>query len=344
MNIDFNNLEDSISVIRQGTLFENHGAFADCYTCDGFRAMTIQQFKDEVVPRLHDTEMGGPFFHYVIRDLANGAFFTVEPDCVFEFHVKDLKQISTNDVIKELKSSDTNNSWNIDLNLNCPFPIVSLKQNSVAWNIVLKVQQLRFMFNSSIHPVLNRIIYLPPVLYKLTANRADNSPQVSGICVLLSDAANIEDMKLADLALPNVYNASSRFSICVGSSRSTERVNLKSLGYAQVACKALELFVSSMFNRDLFSNDRLPSNLLAVFTELYEGADNKKKQNIKATLKSFVEDVDDVLKSIKEGKLNTALSTLTDIYMALFIICLSFPEGHTKLAWKRAESRAFFDA
>ena len=332
-----------VVVGRTGELFESHGAFVEKYTCSKYRFMTIEQFKKDVVPTLESSEAEGKFFHYILRDLSKGRFFTVEPDGVHEFYVERAYQIYTEALIKEIKERENNkvNKPSLALDLNCSAQVVSYKEFTNSIELTLKIPSIKILFHHEIHEKLNIPIYLPPLLYKVQLNIQNNVPLRTFVYVLKEDSVLTKNIVIGDLALPNIYAESSNHQICTGTTRFREDVKFESMTPAMVASKAFELFLSSNFNFDLFMLERLPPNLLAEF-----------KRRIVTCTEEQLAQIKDIFTSIPTSsstkktidfdawmKEENDQNSITQIfsrghYLAMLIWCLNDKKGHERLQWK----------
>lgn len=332
-----------VMVGRVGELFENHGAFVDKYTCDKYRFMTVEQFKNEVVPTLESSETSGDFYHYVIRDLSQNRILTIEPDGVHEFHVKDMRQMFSTEFIRYIIENNKNKEDRelLNLDLNSSAPVIRYKEFSNSLEVVLKIPSLKMLFHHEIYPALNIPIYLPPLLYKVRLNKISNVPETTFVCALVEDSILSENIVLGDLALPNIYSASSNFAICTGSTRFRSNVEFDKMTATMAANKAFELFLSSNFNFDLFLVGRLPSNLFSEFEKKLSSCSEIQLKQIEKMFNSIPEALTRKSFKFKDwlGKKPLEKESLDKgHYLAMLLWCLNEKKGYENLKWLKVAS------
>lgn len=122
---------------------------ATAFDIESYRTMTIEQFKQEVVPNLKSSDAEGPFSYYVLRDLSEGSYITIMPDGVIEYKVRSVKETEMKTLIETLRTnSNRQDACLIPMILNCPFPVYSYAEKDNLWEITIKTPETRFINGS----------------------------------------------------------------------------------------------------------------------------------------------------------------------------------------------------
>ena len=241
-----------------GTLFEANGSVATAMYVSKFRTMTIDQFKEEVVPTLKSSPAEGTFHYYIIRDLSGGRYITVQPDGVTELMVNGLKEVPVEDLIHEIKKAGTARDTVFKRYMvNSPLPVYYVAEGEGFWEIAVKTPETKFKYISDYTEDLT--IYMPPSVYVLRCTEK-NLYVSSRLYVLVKDSIDPRKVALARPCLPNI---SDTCNICVGRTRFTDNSEV-SLKPIQCVAAGWELLLGSTWNSDYKWSSKFPSNLYEV--------------------------------------------------------------------------------
>lgn len=264
MPIDVIDGTTSQSEIRVGEIFKEYGNVAINFNVSGYRTMTLDEFKQDVLPTLQPVKCSQSMSYYVIRDLSNKACYCLLPDCVEEFHVSSWYEIPTNDLQKQLLKTARDKA-ETEIVFDLPVPLLKYRYSDISWTAIVKIPHTKFMYRSTLlgeHIGDGILINLPSCVFKVKAN-SNNVVQHVAVYVIKEDSVVLDNIKLAHLSLPNIYSDG---SICMGSTRITDQTNIKSKG--QLVMAVWDLFINSNWNLDLLSSGRFPDNLSAVYESL----------------------------------------------------------------------------
>ena len=239
---------------------------ATCFHLNGYRTMTIEQFKQEVVPTLKTSDAESKFSYYVLRDLSNGRYITVMPDGVIEYKVSSVNECSLEALKEKLLAADREQQETLaPIVINSPFPVYSYAEKGDLWEITVKTPETRFRYK---HEGLFRnpdeapFIYMPPLLY--TVMYSGQIFRNSWVSLLQADSVDPQRIVKAHLPLPNIWTDT---RICVGSTH-VVNVSDKPLSKMQLLLQSWDLFLNGIHNNDLLRDDLFPVNLDSVFESL----------------------------------------------------------------------------
>lgn len=247
-----------------------NGGVSTAYKLEGYRTMSVEAFKEHIVPTLKSTEASGKFSYYVLRDLSNNRIFSIYPDGVIEYKVDCLYEVPSDDVIKKLLETTDTRSKIKTYVINSSMPIWSYGENEVYWEMAVKVPETRFQFK---HPQMFKDgqfpwIYLPPCKYTVKGHSSSNTVAETRIEIITMDSVAPKNCKFAHLPLPNIYGDG---RICTGSTHLTENYDPKSWSKYQVVMTAFDLLIGTNWNYDLMGYAQFPDNLDEVLEENYPG-------------------------------------------------------------------------
>ena len=244
---------------------------AAVYEISSFRTMSIDEFKEKIVPELHKSPASDSFFYYVLRDLSHNRVFSLYPDGVLEYKVDGLREVPTEVLVEQLCKSNGDSNSIKDYIVNSSFPLWSYGENNSFWRMAVKIPETRFQFR---HPRMFikdedfPWIYLPPCVYTVTARKGSNTVADTNIKLLLQDSMAPEKCVFAHMPLPNIYPDG---NICMGSTAITDSYDPSTWSKSRVVSTVFDLFINTNWNYDLLHTCDMPENLNAVFEELYPG-------------------------------------------------------------------------
>lgn len=240
---------------------------ATSFCISSYRTMTIEQFKQEVVPNLKSSDAEGPFSYYVLRDLSEGSYLTIMPDGVIEYKVDSVRETEMKILVDNLLTSRNREDVGLaPMILNCPFPVYSYAEKDNLWEITIKTPETRFKYR---HEGLFRdndeepFIYMPPLLY--TVRYSGQAFRESRVCLLSFDSVDPARIVRAHLPLPNIWPDT---KICVGSTH-VENASNREQNKTQLLLQSWDLFLNGRHNFDLLDRAYFPENLDQIF-EKYE--------------------------------------------------------------------------
>ena len=145
------NEREALSVLIEAT----GNGIATRYNIDSYRTMTIDQFKEEVVPTLKSSEAEKDFSYYIIRDLSRGNIHALLPDGAIEYKVRTLVDVPVGDLLDELQDLRTEDDCLVPRVVNSPFPVYSYVEKGACWKMFVKIQ--RRMWMQPIHVLYHMI-------------------------------------------------------------------------------------------------------------------------------------------------------------------------------------------
>lgn len=246
------------------------------YNIDSYRTMTLDQFKEEVVPTLKSSEAEKDFSYYIIRDLSRGNIHALLPDGAIEYRVRELVDVPVGELLDELQEIRSEDDCLVPKTVNSPFPIYSYVEKGACWKMFVKIPETRFRYK---HPGLfdsaddYPFIYMPPVVFGVYF-----SGQIfreAYIKVLAEDSLADRNIRFGMLPLPNVWNDS---KICMGGMRVVNS-SQENLSKAQLLLQTWDLFLNGNANEDLLHVENFPENIKEVF-EKYATKEQKEEISI----------------------------------------------------------------
>lgn len=264
MPIDLIDGTTSQSEIRVGEIFKEYGNVAINFNVSGYRTMSLDEFRKDVLPTLQPVKCSQAMSYYVIRDLSHKTCYCLLPDCVEEFRVSSWYEITT-DKVREKLMKEAGPSAEKEIVFDLPVPLLKYRYNETSWTAIVKIPHTKFMYRSTLLAEYigdGILINLPPCIFKVKANNNDVVQQVA-VYVIKADSVVFDNIKLAHLPLPNIYNDG---SVCMGSTRIEDQASITSKG--QLVMAVWDLFINSNWNLDLLTSNILPDNLSAVYETL----------------------------------------------------------------------------
>ena len=258
-------------------LIEAGGGCASAFSIDSYRTMSIDQFKEQIVPTLKSTPAEGRFFYYVLRDLSNCRYFTIYPDGVVEYKVEGVHEIPANKLVEVLMEESNRDRALPTKIINSSLPVYEYGEDSMGrWKMSVKIPETRFKFRNSFfytdedqYPY----IYMPPVLYTVEASK-ENVISNSHVKVLVQDSFDAAKCKFGHLALPNIYQSG---KICRGRTYLQDSEDTENMSKMRIIASSWDLFINSLWNSDLLYDTLFPDNLDEVFNTLENPSDLYKK-------------------------------------------------------------------
>ena len=258
-------------------LIEAGGGCASAFTIESYRTMSIDQFKEHIVPTLKSTPAEGRFFYYVLRDLSNYRYFTIYPDGVVEYKVEGINEIPANKLVESLIEESNRDRTLPTKIINSSLPVYEYGEDSMRrWKMSVKIPETRFKFRNPFfyadedqYPY----IYMPPVLYTIEASK-ENVISSSFVKVLVQDSFDAAKCKFGHLALPNIYHTG---KICRGRTYLQDSEDTENMSKMRVIASSWDLFINSLWNSDLLYDTPFPDNLDDVFDTLESPSDLYKK-------------------------------------------------------------------
>lgn len=257
-------LVDPLKQLSMGAavLYEMTGSgVATAFKISGWRPMTIEQFKNEIVPTLQPSQAEGKFHYYVLRDLANSRYLTVYPDGVIDYKVEEVVDAPAADVVQAL-IEDAGDDNTVETVINSSLPVYGFKEGTT-WSLSVKIPETRFLFrNSSLfaNTADAPYVYMPPVIFKIVGRQEHIINRY--VWLLAQDSISEEFVKKAKLPLPNVWSDG---KICVGRTAALNEKTGKP-SKMQLLMQAWDLFINSDWNFDLLCSTAFPDNLDTVYT------------------------------------------------------------------------------
>ena len=240
---------------------------ATAFSIESYRPMTIEQFKQEVVPNLKSSDAEGPFSYYVLRDLSNGSYVTIMPDGVMEYKVSSVRETDMKTLVDTLLANRNRDDIGLaPMLINSPFPVYAYAEKGSLWEITIKTPETRFKYR---HEGLFRntdeepFIYMTPLMY--TVKYSGQAFRESKVCLLAFDSVDPAKIVRAHLPLPNIWPDT---KICVGSTHVENAVNREQTK-TQLLLQSWDLFLNGRHNFDLLDRACFPDNLDQIF-EKYE--------------------------------------------------------------------------
>ena len=145
MAIDLYSQNPGVTEVRTGALFRCSGSMISRMSIEAYSAMSVSDFVKNIVPNLRDNNYDENLSYFVVRDLTHRQIFTVMPDGVEYFKVRDMEEVPAEDVLEALKATmETSGSNIIQRNfLNVDIPIFSYGENRHVWEVVCKIPPTR---------------------------------------------------------------------------------------------------------------------------------------------------------------------------------------------------------
>ena len=281
-------LIDPLKQLDRGAaiLYEMTGSgVATAFRISSWRPMTIQEFKDEIVPTLQSSQAEGPFHYYVLRDLSNGRFLTIYPDGVIDYKVESVTDTSTQEVVQGLIEGSGDDT--VETVINSSLPVFGYKEG-MTWSLSVKIPETRFRFrNSNLFATTDQapFVYMPPVIFKVVGRQEQIVNRY--VWLLYQDSISADNVKRAHLPLPNIWSDG---KICVGRTAALNEKN-STPTKMQLLMQAWDLFINSDWNFDLLSSAVFPDNLEAVYNScrdpdsiLVKKANTARETNVKKLL------------------------------------------------------------
>lgn len=264
MPIDVIDGTTSQSEIRVGEIFKEYGNVAINFNVSGYRTMTLDKFKQDVLPSLHPVKCSQSMSYYVIRDLSHKSCYCLLPDCVEEFRIASWYEITT-DKLQEQLVKEVKTEAEKEIVFDLPVPLLKYRYNDISWTAIVKIPHTKFIYRSTLLEKYigdGILINLPSCVFKVKANN-NNVVQHVAVYVIKEDSIVFDNIKLGHLPLPNIHNDG---IVCMGSTRIADQANIKSKG--QLVMAVWDLFINSNWNLDLLTTGIFPANLSAVYETL----------------------------------------------------------------------------
>ena len=267
-------------------LIEAGGGCASAFNIESYRTMSIDQFKEHIVPTLKSTPAEDRFFYYVLRDLSNYRYLTIYPDGVVEYKVDSVHEIPANKLVEVLVEEGSRGS-SISTNIiNSSLPVYEYGEDNIGrWKMSVKIPETRFKFRNSYFYTDEEqypYIYMPPVLYTVEASK-ENVISNSFVKVLVQDSFDAAKCKFGHLALPNIYRSG---RICRGRTYLQDSSDAENMSKMRIIASSWDLFINSLWNADLLYDTLFPDNVNEVFdtlespSDLYKKYSNSKDRNV----------------------------------------------------------------
>jgi len=240
--------------------------YATAFNIESYRTLTMEQFKEEVVPTLKSSEAEGKFSYYVLRDLSQNRYITLYPDGAVEYKVSNVNEIPTDKLIEFIqRERDDEDRYLTAQIINSPFPVYSYVEKGNIWQITVKTPETRFRYK---HPQLlgsddPPYIYMPPLLF--TVKYSGQVYKGSSVFVLKEDSVDPARIVKARLPFPNIFADG---SICMGNTHVLVAPE-KELSKAQLLLQSWDLWLNGEHNNDLLNNAVYPRNLNEVYESIY---------------------------------------------------------------------------
>lgn len=265
------NNEKAVSV-----LYESGGGCATAFKIDSYRTMSIEQFKEHVVPTLESIAAEGRFSYYILRDLSKGRYLTIYPDGVVEYSVKEVMEIPAANLIDDLLKTAQNNVEVATKVINSSLPVYEYGEDSSGhWKMSVKIPETKFKFRNTelyIDETDYPNIYMPPVLYTVEASK-ENVIYNTWVKVLVQDSFDAAKCKFGHLALPNIYGST---RICRGRTYLQGNEDPSTMSKMRIVASSWDLFINSLWNTDLIYEKPFPDNLDEVFSAIEDPSEDYK--------------------------------------------------------------------
>lgn len=265
------NNERAISV-----LYEAGGGLATAFKIDSYRTMSIDQFKEQIVPTLKSTPAEGRFSYYILRDFSNNRYLTIYPDGVVEYNVESVQEVPASTLIEELLKIAQKDTCVQTKIINSSLPVYEYGEDSLgSWKMSVKIPETRFKFkNTSLYAneADYPYIYMPPVIYTVEASK-NNVIRNTWVKVLVQDSFDAAKCKFGHLTLPNIYHST---KICRGRTYLQENEDPSTMSKMRIVASSWDLFINSLWNFDLLAEKPFPVNLDEVFNSIENPSEHYK--------------------------------------------------------------------